>query len=160
MAILKPSSSSQNVVVRSKEHTHRWVLKLFVQWKLRDLYFTFLKGVSVVKTRMNNSKHIAKSSENFKFHSLTPFFHFYELSFSVFELLGISWASVLQWGTQFSSFKVHIFWECHKILRNLNLTFVYSTVHTDKSKVEISQNFVAFSEYMENTRKQSILLYF
>ena len=37
--------------------------------------------------------------------------------------------------------KVHIFWEGHKILQNLHLTFV-------KSKVKISQNFVAFSEYM------------
>ena len=27
-------------------------------------------------------------------------------------------------------------------------TLLLSTVHTDKSKVEISQNFVAFSEYM------------
>ena len=27
-------------------------------------------------------------------------------------------------------------------------TILLSTVHTDKSKVEISQNFVAFSEYM------------
>ena len=45
--------------------------------------------------------------------------------------------------------KVHIFWEGHKILRNLHLNFVYSTnVSTDKSKMEISQNFVAFSEYM------------
>ena len=35
--------------------------------------------------------------------------------------------------------KVRIFWEGHKIL---------SKVHTDKSKVEISQNFVAFSECM------------
>ena len=34
-----------------------------------------------------------------------------------------------------------IFWEGHKILQNLHLTFVYST------KVKISQNFVAFSEY-------------
>ena len=36
------------------------------------------------------------------------------------------------------NFKVHIFWEGHKIL---------TTVHTDKSKVEILQNFAAFSEY-------------
>ena len=44
--------------------------------------------------------------------------------------------------------KVRIYWEGHKILRNLHLTFVYSTsVHTDKSKGEISQNFVAFPEY-------------
>ena len=28
-------------------------------------------------------------------------------------------------------------------------TLLLSTVHTDKSKVEISQNFVAFSEYMK-----------
>ena len=27
-------------------------------------------------------------------------------------------------------------------------TLLLSTIHTDKSKVEISQNFVAFSEYM------------
>ena len=43
-----------------------------------------------------------------------------------------------------------IFWEGHKILRNLPLTFDYSTmywVHTVKSKGKISKNFVAFSEY-------------
>ena len=39
--------------------------------------------------------------------------------------------------------KVHIFREGQKILRNLHLT-----VHTVKSKVTISQYFVAFSEYM------------
>ena len=61
--------------------------------------------------------------------------------------------------------KVHIFWEGHKILQNLPLTFDYSkrkilqnfvafseymklTVGTVKSTLEISQNFVAFSEYM------------
>ena len=37
--------------------------------------------------------------------------------------------------------KVHAFWEGLKILRNLHLTFVLR-------KVEISQNFVVFSEYM------------
>ena len=42
--------------------------------------------------------------------------------------------------------KVHIFLECHKVLRNLHLTFV-SVCTVDKSKAEISQNFVAFSEY-------------
>ena len=45
-----------------------------------------------------------------------------------------------------SNVKVHIFWEGHKILRNLHLTFDYSTAV--KSKGKISQNFVAFSEYM------------
>ena len=43
--------------------------------------------------------------------------------------------------------KVRIFWEGHKILRYLHLTFVYS-IHTDKSKVEILENYEAFSEYM------------
>ena len=46
-------------------------------------------------------------------------------------------------------FKVRIFWEGHKILRNSPLT---STVHSYKqtkvSKRKISQNFVTFSEYM------------
>ena len=46
--------------------------------------------------------------------------------------------------------KVHIFWEGHKILQNLHLTFVLSSAF--KSKVEISQNFVAFSEYMNFTK--------
>ena len=46
-----------------------------------------------------------------------------------------------------NSSKVHIFWEGHKILGNLHLTFVLCTVPV-KSMVEISQNFVAFSEYM------------
>ena len=32
-------------------------------------------------------------------------------------------------------------------------TLLLSTVHTDKSKVEISQNFVAFSEYMNFNSK-------
>ena len=41
--------------------------------------------------------------------------------------------------------KVHIFWEGQKILRNLHLT---SYVLPVKSKVKISQNFVAFSKYM------------
>ena len=43
--------------------------------------------------------------------------------------------------------KVRIFWEGHNILQNLNLTFVCMYC-TDKGKVEISQNFAAFSEYM------------
>ena len=33
-------------------------------------------------------------------------------------------------------------------------TLLVSTVHTDKSKVEISQNFVAFSEYMNFKKKR------
>ena len=35
-------------------------------------------------------------------------------------------------------------------------TLLLTTVHTDKSKVEISQNFVAFSEYMNFTKSQRI----
>ena len=47
--------------------------------------------------------------------------------------------------------KVQIFWEGRKILRNLPLTFdnsTYTVLHTVKSKGKISQNFLAFSEYM------------
>ena len=40
---------------------------------------------------------------------------------------------------QFVLFKVHIFWEGHRILQNLHLTFDWHY---------IGQNFVAFSEYM------------
>ena len=42
--------------------------------------------------------------------------------------------------------KVHIFWEGHKILRNLHLTFEWH--YLGKIKVKISKKFVAFSEYM------------
>ena len=48
--------------------------------------------------------------------------------------------------------KVHIFWEDHKILRNLHLT-----VHTVKSRVEILQNFVAFSECMNFTQDGTLI---
>ena len=38
-------------------------------------------------------------------------------------------------------------------------TLLLTTVHTVKSKVEISENFVAFSEYMNfNTKKHFILM--
>ena len=64
------------------------------------------------------------------------------------------------------SFKVQVtFVSCIKSVR---LKFVYSekttkfceifTVHTEKSKVEITQNFVAFSEYM-NYKSVLIMLY-
>ena len=48
--------------------------------------------------------------------------------------------------------KVHIFWEGQKIfLRNLHLTFDWHY----KSKVEISQNFVAFSEHMNFSKNNT-----
>ena len=46
--------------------------------------------------------------------------------------------------------KVHIFWEGHKILRNLHSYLSY--VVPVKSNVEILQNFVSFSEYMNFTK--------
>ena len=42
--------------------------------------------------------------------------------------------------------KVQIFWEGHKIFEIF--TLLSTTVHTVKSKVNISQNLVAFSEYV------------
>ena len=47
------------------------------------------------------------------------------------------------------TFKVHIFWEDHKILQNLHLTFVLCSVSQKQGGV--SQNFEAFSEYMNFT---------
>ena len=41
--------------------------------------------------------------------------------------------------------KVHIFWELHKILRNLPLTFNWHYIGQSKGK--ILQKFLAFSEY-------------
>ena len=45
--------------------------------------------------------------------------------------------------------KVHIFWEATKFCKISTLLLSVCTV--DKSKVDISQNFVAFSEYMNFT---------
>ena len=50
--------------------------------------------------------------------------------------------------------KVHIFWEGQKVLQNLHLTLTGTT--KDKSKVKISQNFVAFSEYINFTSNDLI----
>ena len=44
-------------------------------------------------------------------------------------------------------FKVHIFWEGHKIC--VIFTLLLSYVVPVKSKMKISQNFVAFSEYLK-----------
>ena len=55
--------------------------------------------------------------------------------------------------SDFGSFlaKVHIFWEDHNILRNLQSRF--DCYFQDKSTAEISQKFVVFSEYMNFTKK-------
>ena len=57
------------------------------------------------------------------------------------------WVEIFsEWdGVLFSIFKVHIFWESHKIF-TLLLSFL-SYIVPVKSKLEILQNFVAFSEY-------------
>ena len=56
--------------------------------------------------------------------------------------------------------KVHIFWEGHKFLRNLHRRFVLYSASQIYSAlmhaVEISQNFVAFSEYMNLTQMRVI----
>ena len=44
--------------------------------------------------------------------------------------------------------KVHIFWEGHKILRNLHQLFDWQYIGQINQLVGISQNFVAFSEHM------------
>ena len=47
------------------------------------------------------------------------------------------------------NFKVRIFWEGYKILRNLHLTFVYSTYRKNK---------VVFSDYMNFTKRKGMCL--
>ena len=59
----------------------------------------------------------------------------------------------MKYPAQYIHGKVHIFWEGHKILRNLHL----SNVVPVKSTVDISQNVVAFSEYMNFNVKQAYL---
>ena len=51
------------------------------------------------------------------------------------------------------SFKVHIFWEGHKILWNLHCGFE-PLLH--KTNLEILQKFVAFLEYMTFTKGKKI----
>ena len=55
--------------------------------------------------------------------------------------------------------KVHIFREGHKILRNLHRRFDLSYLVPVKSTVEILQNFVAFSEYMNFNRLKIVRLF-
>ena len=50
-------------------------------------------------------------------------------------------------------YKVHIFWEGHKILQSLHLTFDRHS--EEKRKVEILKIFLALSEYM-NFKEQSL----
>ena len=58
-------------------------------------------------------------------------------SFEVFHVA--LWHSL-----ELTHYKVHLFWEGNKILGNLHLTFDWQY----KSKVEILQTIVAFSEYV------------
>ena len=43
---------------------------------------------------------------------------------------------------------IYVLWEGHKILQNIHHSILVTGTTQGKSKVEISQNFVAFSEYM------------
>ena len=52
-------------------------------------------------------------------------------------------------------FKVGIFWEGHKFCEIV--TLLLSTVHTDKSKMKILQNFVAFSDYMNFNKNYNLV---
>ena len=76
------------------------------------------------------------------------FFHF----FNKISICSQSWTkyfSVLL-------YKDHILWEGHKSLRNLPLTFDYACTVV-KNKGKISQNFLAFSEYMNFIRNTAYM---
>ena len=59
---------------------------------------------------------------------------------------------------QKKNIKVRTFWKSHKILRNLHLTFVLCSAV--KSKMKISQNFVALSEYINFKIKSFAKIHF
>ena len=89
-------------------------------------------------------------------HGLEPQFisiahsNFIQIKQSGNELTYLSRLSVLLLiAFLFFSVKVHIFWEATKFCKISTLLLSVCTV--DKSKVDISQNFVAFSEYMNFT---------
>ena len=72
---------------------------------------------------------------------------FYEFSRYLFGRLCILAILMEKFYIQNSTYvpsKIHIFWEGHKMLRNLHLTFVLCSASL-KNKAKISQNFVAFS---------------
>ena len=78
----------------------------------------------------------------------------YIQSYTIMQHSAVSQQLVqLQSSQQVYVCKVHIFRVGHNILRNLHLTFSYEV--PVKIKVEISQNFVAFLEYMNFSRKKS-----
>ena len=52
--------------------------------------------------------------------------------------------------------KVHTFWEGHKTLRNIHLTFVLCSA----SEIKISQNFVTFSECMNFRKPRAIFFHY
>ena len=62
----------------------------------------------------------------------------------------VSFAALMELHTTFG--KAHIFWEGHKILWNLDLTF--DPMYCSQKEGEDSQNFVAFSEYMNFTLRR------
>ena len=70
------------------------------------------------------------------------------LEFRIREAIG--------WAAYSCNVKVHIFWEGHKILWKFPLTFVLYVVPV-KGKVMISQNFVAFSDYMNFKRHSNLI---
>ena len=104
-----------------------WLSSFVEPWE-SELAFTLFAKSSISFARRNKIKQIKHQRKQ--------------------KLLGI-WAAhctEMRFASLFSSgfTKVHIFWEGHKIFRNLHLT----VCTVDKSKMKISQNFVTFSEYM------------
>ena len=88
---------------------------------------------------------IVRSNATFVFSFTTAlyFVRSFHLHYPIFILFQIHDLHSVSIGPS-DFFKVHIFWERHKILQNLHLTYVVPV----KSKVKISQNFVVCSEYM------------
>ena len=75
---------------------------------------------------------------------------FFPIQWNVCLICIIVILELFQARSELVNVKVHIFWEGHKILRNIPVTFDYSTY--SQKLGEDFENFVAFSEYMNFER--------
>ena len=127
-------------------HTYLLTLYIFDDLQCNMRWLIRLKNVINIKERTQLvfcSRYPAINSETFfKNVVISWFLKTNKASFKYSNRIYLFYSSINFGG------KVHIFWEGHKILRNLPLTFTYTVYSIVKSKGKTSQIFVAFSEYM------------
>ena len=147
-----------HIVLHISLHTYAW---LYCTWSIvamRDRYTYYIWYVHY-------------SYVDFTYASYTPWIKY--IGCIYFLLSGqINWMNLhvysicryvhsfsLEWENVLRNLdKVHIFWEGHKILRNLQISFVLCSA--SQSKLEISQNFVAFLEYINLSSTTYVIFLF